>query len=181
MEPGVGGGGGLCGAPPALTTPPSVPYWTPPLWSATPGEHRDLSQDQSPSPKPPGNKPPGAPSGAPATTAGVVFHVGGHTGTGVRDIQGTAPWGTAAPPDPGLAEEALTRLSPSGARGSVIQDPNLEPEVLTVTGSLMPVSLPQAGRQGTEQKVSSWSDPDHPLQEDVGPLCPFQSGCHSSW
>lgn len=38
-------------------------------------------------------------------------------------------------------------MSPSGARGSVIQDPNLEPDVLTVTGSLMPVSLPQAARE----------------------------------
>lgn len=45
---------------------------------------------------------------------------------------------------------ALTLLSPSGARGSVIQDPNLEPEVLTVTGSLMPVSFPQAGRHSAE-------------------------------
>lgn len=45
-------------------------------------------------------------------------------------------------------EESLTLLSPSGARGSVIQEPNLEPEVLMVTGSLMPVSLPHAGREG---------------------------------
>lgn len=58
-------------------------------------------------------------------------------------------------PGPGPVQEALTLLSPSGARGSVIQDPNLEPEVLTVTGSLMPVSLPQAGRQCTAQDSES--------------------------
>lgn len=35
-------------------------------------------------------------------------------------------------------------MSPSGASGSVIQEPNLDPEILMVMGSLMPVSLPQA-------------------------------------
>lgn len=40
-----------------------------------------------------------------------------------------------------------TRVSPSGARGSVIQEPNLDPDVLMVMGSLMPVSLPHAGRK----------------------------------
>lgn len=38
----------------------------------------------------------------------------------------------------------LTLFSPSGARGSVIHDPNLDPEVFIVTGSLIPVSFPQA-------------------------------------
>lgn len=40
-----------------------------------------------------------------------------------------------------------TRVSPSGARGSVIQEPNLDPDVLMVMGSLMPVSLPHAARK----------------------------------
>lgn len=40
-----------------------------------------------------------------------------------------------------------TRVSPSGARGSVIQEPNLDPDVLMVMGSLMPVSLPHAERE----------------------------------
>lgn len=40
-----------------------------------------------------------------------------------------------------------TRVSPSGATGSVIQEPNLDPDVLIVMGSLMPVSLPHAGRK----------------------------------
>lgn len=63
----------------------------------------------------------------------------GHTGIGVRARpSGGRP---AGPP------RALTLLSPSGARGSVIQDPNLEPDVLMVTGSLIPVSLPQAARE----------------------------------
>lgn len=38
----------------------------------------------------------------------------------------------------------LTLLSPVGASGSVIHDPNLDPEVLMVTGSEIPVSFPQA-------------------------------------
>lgn len=38
----------------------------------------------------------------------------------------------------------LTLVSPSGARGSVIHDPYLEPDVLIVTGSLIPVSFPHA-------------------------------------
>lgn len=40
-----------------------------------------------------------------------------------------------------------TRVSPSGATGSVIQEPNLDPDVLMVMGSLIPVSLPHAGRK----------------------------------
>lgn len=40
-----------------------------------------------------------------------------------------------------------TRVSPSGARGSVIHEPNLDPDVLMVMGSLMPVSLPHAERE----------------------------------
>lgn len=38
----------------------------------------------------------------------------------------------------------LTLVSPSGASGSVIHDPYLEPDVLIVTGSLIPVSFPHA-------------------------------------
>lgn len=38
----------------------------------------------------------------------------------------------------------LTLLSPVGASGSVIHDPNLDPEVLMVTGSEIPVNFPQA-------------------------------------
>lgn len=43
--------------------------------------------------------------------------------------------------------ELHTRVSPSGARGSVIQEPNLDPDVLMVMGSLIPVSLPHAARK----------------------------------
>lgn len=45
-----------------------------------------------------------------------------------------------------------TRVSPSGARGSVIQEPNLDPDVLMVMGSLMPVSLPHAAREEVRRK-----------------------------
>jgi len=38
----------------------------------------------------------------------------------------------------------LTLLSPAGASGSVIHDPNLDPDVLMVIGSEIPVSFPQA-------------------------------------
>jgi len=41
----------------------------------------------------------------------------------------------------------LTLLSPGGASGSVIHEPNLDPEVLMVIGSEIPVSLPQAEKQ----------------------------------
>lgn len=46
-----------------------------------------------------------------------------------------------------LCAAVHTRVSPSGARGSVIQEPNLDPDVLMVMGSLMPVSLPHAERK----------------------------------
>lgn len=46
-----------------------------------------------------------------------------------------------------LCAAAHTRVSPSGARGSVIQEPNLDPDVLIVMGSLMPVSLPHAAKK----------------------------------
>lgn len=45
-----------------------------------------------------------------------------------------------------------TLVSPSGARGSVIQEPNLDPDVLMVMGSLMPVSLPHAERKEVKQE-----------------------------
>lgn len=54
-----------------------------------------------------------------------------------------------------------TRVSPSGARGSVIQEPNLDPDVLMVMGSLMPVSLPHAARKKTryvQQRPFAYSD-----------------------
>lgn len=51
----------------------------------------------------------------------------------------------------GRRHRALTLFSPSGASGSVIHDPNREPEVLIVMGSLIPVSLPQAGK-----RVQGW-------------------------
>lgn len=41
----------------------------------------------------------------------------------------------------------LTLLSPAGASGSVIHEPNLDPDVLIVVGSEIPVSFPQAERQ----------------------------------
>lgn len=41
----------------------------------------------------------------------------------------------------------LTLLSPAGATGSVIHDPNLDPDVLIVIGSDIPVSFPQAETQ----------------------------------
>lgn len=53
-----------------------------------------------------------------------------------------------------------TRVSPSGARGSVIQEPNLDPDVLMVMGSLMPVSLPHAeskeARRENLKQTSVW-------------------------
>ena len=80
--------------------------------------------------------------------------MGGHTGAGVRarppgmeTIWSDKGAPIATTPRPRPSGGVLTLLSPSGARGSVIQDPNLEPEVLMVTGSLMPVSLPQARRE----------------------------------
>lgn len=45
----------------------------------------------------------------------------------------------------------LTLVSPSGASGSVIQDPNREPDVLMVIASLMPVSFPHAAEQTNTQ------------------------------
>lgn len=41
----------------------------------------------------------------------------------------------------------LTLFSPSGAKGSVIHEPNRDPDVLTVIGSLIAVSFPQAAKQ----------------------------------
>lgn len=41
----------------------------------------------------------------------------------------------------------LTLLSPDGATGSIIHDPNRDPDVLMVTGSDIPVSFPQTGAQ----------------------------------
>lgn len=52
----------------------------------------------------------------------------------------------------GPCSAVRTRVSPSGARGSVIQEPNLDPDVLMVMGSLMPVSLPHAERR----KAARW-------------------------
>ena len=49
-----------------------------------------------------------------------------------------------------LLLSSLTLLSPGGASGSVIHDPNLEPDVLMVIGSETPVSFPQA-----ETKIDS--------------------------
>lgn len=46
----------------------------------------------------------------------------------------------------------LTRLSPAGASGSVIHDPNLDPDVLIVTGSDIPVSFPQAETKAVAYK-----------------------------
>lgn len=41
----------------------------------------------------------------------------------------------------------LTLLSPDGATGSIIHDPNLDPDDLIVTGSAIPVSFPQTETQ----------------------------------
>lgn len=95
--------------------------------------------------------------------------------SGDGDQAHSSPGVTAAPSGP--AGEALTLLSPSGARGSVIQDPNLEPEVLTVTGSLMPVSLPQAGRQYTARRSDSLGPSPTTHCGGRGSLCPPGSGC----
>lgn len=45
-----------------------------------------------------------------------------------------------------LGFDELTLVSPSGARGSVIHEPYLDPDVLMVIESLIPVSFPQAGK-----------------------------------
>lgn len=45
-----------------------------------------------------------------------------------------------------LGFDELTLVSPSGARGSVIHEPYLDPDVLIVIESLIPVSFPQAGQ-----------------------------------
>ncbi len=43
-------------------------------------------------------------------------------------------------------------MSPAGASGSVIHDPNLDPDVLMVTGSDIPVSFPQAETKAVAYK-----------------------------
>lgn len=52
----------------------------------------------------------------------------------------------------------LTLSSPAGATGSIIHDPNRDPDVLMVIGSDMPVSFPQAEKQkstngGMDKKI----------------------------
>lgn len=49
----------------------------------------------------------------------------------------------------------LTLLSPLGASGSVIHEPNLDPDVLMVIGSEIPVSFPQAERHTAGTEMSS--------------------------
>lgn len=53
----------------------------------------------------------------------------------------------------------LTLLSPAGAIGSVIHDPNLDPDVLMVTGSEIPVSFPQAETQTVTHEGTGGQNP----------------------
>lgn len=68
-----------------------------------------------------------------------------------------------------MLSHTLTLFSPSGARGSVIHDPKREPEVLIVIGSLIPVSFPQAGKEGKagEHHDSPRGAQHHPTRSSV--------------
>lgn len=50
----------------------------------------------------------------------------------------------------------LTLLSPTEASGSVIHEPNLDPDVFIVIGSDIPVSFPQAVK--IQNYMKKWQD-----------------------
>lgn len=79
-----------------------------------------------------------------------IRHLGALPGLWFWDLR-SFPWLWWRGGPRGRRRHALTLFSPSGASGSVIHDPNREPEVLIVMGSLIPVSLPQAGK-----RVQGW-------------------------